>query len=98
MPMLCRCGRFLHELHVALSLCIGHIGELCKNAKLVVMPFRGRGRADLCESKEPCIRWGPGTPQEGAVLRGPILTCLWMSAYTYLLWALCIVHLPSACS
>jgi len=47
-------------LHVAWSvcvsvcLCVGHTDVLCKTAELMKMPFG----ADLCGSKEPCIRSG----------------------------------------
>ena len=59
-----------------LALCVGHMGELCKTADPIEMPF---GWADSCGSKEPCIRWGTDLP------RGTIEGEMYWPIVTYVL-------------
>ena len=61
-------------------LSVGHTGELCKTAEPIEMPF---GEADLCEPKEPCIRWGHDRTNPfaaarcGKVVMRPLAELLW---------------------
>jgi len=54
-----RCGLLLQMSHVCMSVCVGHMGELCKkNGALIEIPW----------PNEACISWGRDPPREEAIL------------------------------
>jgi len=67
------------------GLCVGHMGELCKNG------WTDRGAvlgADSCGPKEPCIRWGSRWDESIRPARGDKTA---MRPLVKLLWTLVIV-------
>jgi len=87
-----RCGLLLQMLRivwsVCLSVCVGHVGDLCKNG---LTDRNSVLREDLCEPKEPYIRWGSRPTWEGALLRAHL------PAHCNVPTHECIVHcLPAA--